>query len=175
MQGSKGKLALDSLWQGVRKLWLPCGKWYEIPQTAALNITESEMLSWLHCLPSCCFLVGAFMHESANINTSQSFSESLRDFPLRWLHEIFSQRKASERESRCAHWKLSASSAPPSCGDVCWALATSETLRAELLSPRECHSTGFAAVWIRAPGGFGKQGHASLSALPVLNASPPGD
>jgi len=35
---------------------------------------------------------------------SQSFSESLRDFPSHRLRGILSYRRSSERKSRCAHW-----------------------------------------------------------------------
>ena len=57
----------------------------------------------------------------AQSKTSQRFSESLGDFPLYWLQSIFSQRKRSEREPRCAHWNSSALSAPPS---IAWVIVS---------------------------------------------------
>ena len=41
-------------------------------------------------------------------NTSQSFSESLGELPLRWAQDVFSWRISSQRESPCAHYSLSA-------------------------------------------------------------------
>ena len=42
------------------------------------------------------------------LQASQSFSESLRDFPRHWLYGILSQRNSSEREPRCTQLNLSA-------------------------------------------------------------------
>ena len=83
----------------------------------------------------------------ARSKTSQSLSESLRDFPSHWVQCIFSEMNSSERESCCAHWKLSALSASPNSeggglpgvrlslglrvighGDVWWLFALPEVL-----------------------------------------------
>ena len=114
-----------------------------IPQRGSpsrLSREQLPRLSYLVCLFSCICIILLFFGEQlprtskgslgwltlgwltlwcaqAQSKTSQSFSESLRVFPLHWLQGILSWRKSSERESRCAHWDSSALSAPPT-GDM---------------------------------------------------------
>ena len=66
------------------------------------------------------YIINWRVNAQVQCKTSQSFSESLGDFPWHGLQGIFSSRKVSERESRCAHWNLSALSAPHVEGSLPW-------------------------------------------------------
>ena len=57
--------------------------------------------------------VDSSARDGVKLKPLKSSSESLRDFPSHGFSGIFSSRKNSERESRCAHWKLGALTAPP--------------------------------------------------------------
>ena len=73
----------------------------------------------------------------AQSKTSQSFSESLRvcqRLSLALVIRHFLSKESSERESRCAHWNLSASSVPPNLVRTCPEEASQTPSRRETLS-----------------------------------------